>query len=173
MDSSILTIFASATGGVLLTVLGGFLTTYLNNKHSFKMEKGKDKFEYVQYRNRMLYKYLEKLELECRLTFYKDINKTVEHASKVRDEIRSIYILSVPFLDFNIRKNVHELYIDENRNCIAVFDTGWRNENKNVDGILVDEKVVSKWLDSLTLLREELIGAITNELLEIRDSRMK
>ena len=173
MDSTILTVFASATGGVLLTVLGGFLTTYLNNKHSFKMEKGKDKFEYVQYRNRMLYKYLEKLELECRLTSYKDTNKTVEHANKVRDEIRSIYILSVPFLDSKIRKYVHELYTAEEKKGIIVFDTGWRNENKNVGGILVDEKVVSKWLDSLTLLRKELIDAITKELLEIRDSRMK
>ena len=44
MDTSIITILTSALGGVLVSSLVGFLIVYINNKHSLRMAKERNKY---------------------------------------------------------------------------------------------------------------------------------
>ena len=177
VDNVAITILAGATGA-LISAFFGILTTYLNNKHSLKTThlnnrhsleviKEKDRYEYLQYTNRMLYKYLVELERECGLVTSKDGSEVIRHAREVRDPIRSIYSLSVPFLDIKSREHLYDLYVVEHKNCFSAFENFWNDDNENID-----LAIAQKWLDSLVLFRTELIESITKELLIIKGSRL-
>ena len=165
----VLTVLLSATGGALISSFSGFLNTYSNNKQSFKMLKEKDKYEYTQYRNRYLLNYLEELERECTLFSSADDEKVIENAGEVRNKVRSIHNLSIPFLNMNDITHLATLYSEENENCKVAFkkllSTGDRTLDEN------DRIKIKNWFESLSLLREELVNSITKELLAIRMER--
>ena len=82
MDGNIITLLIGALGGAMISALTGFLTTFINNRHSFRLEKEKDRYEYEKHTNRMLYKYLEELERDYYITMFSDASKTFHHADK-------------------------------------------------------------------------------------------
>ena len=166
MDT-VLTIFLSATGGVLITALASFLNTYSNNKHSFKIMKEKDKYEDLKYKNQILYKYLEELERKYLLGTSHDMMETLQNALEIRNGIRMICNLSIPLLSDTVSKRLDSLNEDEREKCNRVFDKYIKDGSLNVE----NDKMVA-WTGALNLFRDELLQAIIDELKSLRDSRL-
>jgi len=173
MDTSIITIFVSALGGALVSSLAGFLTIYFNNKHSFRMVKEKDKYEYGQYTNRMLYKYLEELERESQLVTHPNAQETLVEAYAGREKIQLIYSLVKPFLcddtiillDTFSSSEVHSFRNFHDITNEKYMQTG----NKN----LTDDDMVklNEWFANLNGFRKDLVASIQKELRRIKNSR--
>jgi len=174
MDTSIITILVSALGGALVSSLTGFLTIYFNNKHSFRMAKEKDKYEYGQYTNRMLYKYLEELERESQLVTHENPQETLFGAYASREKIQLLYSLVKPFLcddsiilldafsskEITSFRNFHDIASEKH------IQTGDRN-------LTDDDRIrLNEWFAQLNAFRKDLVASIQEELREIKNSRI-
>ena len=178
MDTSIITILVSALGGALVSSLTGFLTIYFNNKHSFRMAKEKDKYEYGQYTNRMLYRYLEELERESQLMDYLNVDEMYNEARKCREKIRVIYSLAKPFLNDDTiiclcsysNKEMHSFENAYSPIKEKASKSGRVSGKVNINSD--DRDRINTWLASLSKFRKNLVASIQEELREIKNSRI-
>jgi len=170
MDANIITILISAFGGALVSSLTGFLTIYVNNKHSFRMAKEKDKYEYGQYTNRMLYKYLEELERECLFYTHVDLSETLDGANGVRTKIQTVYTLVKPFLCDETVTNLDERSNEELVSHKSFFEKYMSTNERSIDS---DDFIkLNAWIEKLTLFRGTLISSIHKELRTIKNNRI-
>jgi len=167
MDSNIITILISAFGGAVVSALTGFLTVYINNKHSFKMLKEKDKYEYEQYTNKMLYKYLVKLETDCLIHINKNPQVTIHRAHELSQKIQTLYSLVRPFLDDSLIINLDRFSLDEIATHGDFLEKYLHTDDSSVND---DDRVrLDAWGVKLPLFRKALLDGIQNELRKNRN----
>ena len=167
MDSNIITILISALGGVLITALAGFITLFINNKHSLKMAKEKDKYEYEQYTNRTLYKFLEELERECLITTTLDQVQTTMDAVDKQNKIHVIFVLVKPFLNDSTITRLENLRDNE-----VILYNNLRNLFFQTQGQVLNENEHNVWLNALVAFKDELSESISIELRRIKNGRV-
>ena len=168
-DSSILAILISAFGGAVISAFTGFLTIYINNKHSFRMAKEKDKYEYVQYTNRMLYKYLNELERECYIATQADSSETLRRADDISENVQQVYVLVKPFLDDDIINRLDTLSDETKKHKSILFQRGLSAIDKN--NVQYDINELNTWYSSLSEFRNDLSSSIQAELRRIKNNR--
>jgi len=167
MDSNIITILISAFGGAVVSALTGFLTVYINNKHSFKMLKEKDKYEYEQYANKMLYEYLVELERDCLIHINKNPVETIHRAHELSQKIQTLYSLVRPFLSDILIINLDMSLLDEVTTHSNFLEKYLYTDDNSLND---DDRVrLDAWGVKLQLFRKTLLDGIQNELRKNRN----
>jgi len=168
MDNTIVTILLSATGGALISAGTGFLSEHLKRKHSFKMLKEEDRYEYIKEKERWLSEFLTELEREYVFVHAKDIHETINHAGKMRSGMITVYKLAVSFLKESDAIQLKSLFEVEGKHCTEFYDKVWCSQRREGE---LDINEASEWFNSLSLFRNELSEAIQAELISIRKFR--
>lgn len=166
---TIIVALTSAIGGVLISTLAGFLTVYINNKHSFRMVKEKDKYEYEKYTNRMLYKYLEELEVNCYVTNFADSRKTFNHVADISETVQQLYTLTKPFLDGDALNKLDALSDNARKSKRVIYERGLSAPDKAK--ITYEANELNEWYDCASNFRNSLVDCIQEALRQIKNNR--
>ena len=162
---TIWTILAAVGFGAIISAFIGLMGKIAGNKHAFKMRKEQDMYEYIQYRNRTLYKHLEELERECGIFIFTDSEEALNNGLEVHHKMNIIYNLSVPLLSEQHILNLGELKNKYKREYGVVYYT----KPKDRDEYFWDNFI--SWINYSKKFKDMLSATIKEELIKISNSR--